>query len=153
MIAAVSAEAIEVDFDSQIKPIFAAHCLSCHDEENEEGGFRIDRETTLDYVIAGDAEESDFFKYLVSEDEDELMPPPDEENPLSEEQITLVRTWINEGAQWPEGVTIEDAALQLTEPTDAGADEIDADNLLAADAGDDDADEEYPVSESEEPTS
>ena len=55
LIAGASVEAAEIDFDSQIKPIFAAHCLSCHDEENEEGGFLIDRETSLDYIIAGDA--------------------------------------------------------------------------------------------------
>ena len=120
-----SVQAVQIDFGSQIKPIFAAHCLSCHDEENEEGGFLIDRETSLDYIIAGDAEESDFFMHLITDDEDELMPPPDAENPLSPEQITLVKTWINEGAAWPEGVTIEDAALQL----DDSSDEPDANNL------------------------
>lgn len=122
-----SVDAVEIDFDSQIKPIFAAHCLSCHDEENEEGGFLINRESALDYVIAGDADESDFFKYLVSDDEDELMPPPDAENPLSQDQITLVKTWINEGAEWPEGVTIENAALQLSDSADADDAATDAD--------------------------
>lgn len=133
LISGALAQAVEVDFDRQIKPIFAAHCLSCHDQENEEGGFLIDRETSLDYIIVGDAEESDFFKHLVSDDEDELMPPPDAENPLSPEQITLVKTWINEGATWPEGVTIEDAALQLN----GSSDELGADNLQDGAVGED----------------
>ena len=119
LIAATSALAATVDFENEIKPIFAAHCLSCHDEANEEGGFLIDRETTLNYVIAGNADESDFFMYLVSDDEDMLMPPPDAENPLSQEQIKLVKTWINEGASWPEDVSIEPASDQSsTEDTE-----------------------------------
>ena len=113
LMSGASVRAVESDFESQIKPIFAGHCLSCHDEENEEGGFLIDRETALDYIIAGNAEESDFFKYLVAEDEDELMPPPDAENPLSQQQVTLVRSWIDEGANWPEAVSY----THLTLPT------------------------------------
>lgn len=125
LLAGASADAAKVDFESEIKPIFAAHCLSCHDEENEEGGFIIDRETTLDYVIVGDADESDFFSHLVTDDEDELMPPADAENPLSQEQITLVKNWINEGASWPEDVTIEG---------DSDLSEDSVDNVIADDA-------------------
>jgi uncharacterized membrane protein len=141
LLSGASVRAVEVDFESQVKPIFAEYCLSCHDEENEEGGFLIDRETALDYIIAGNAEESDFFKYLVSEDEDELMPPPDAENPLSQQQITLVRSWIDEGAKWPEDVKIEDAALQLSDSSDGldASGDLDTDARLVADDLDDDS--------------
>ena len=36
------------------------------------------------------------------------MPPPEENNPLSQEQITQVKLWIDGGANWP-----EDAKFQL----------------------------------------
>ena len=148
MTSVATVSALEVDFDSQIKPIFAAHCLSCHDEENEEGGFIIDRETTLDYVIAGDADESDFFMHLVTDDEDQLMPPPDDENPLSQQQISLVKTWINEGANWPQDVQIEDTDDDAADDADADqdTDQLVADPVNAVQAGDDaDQDEAEPA--------
>ena len=40
----------------------------------------------------------------VTADEDERMPPPDDNNkPLSEAQIAKLRAWIDAGAEWPEG--------------------------------------------------
>lgn len=94
----------KVDFVKQIKPIFEQHCLACHGPEKEED-FRIDnREAAMDYIIPGKAKESQMYTVLLSEDPEELMPPPDEKNPLKPEQIKLIERWIDEGATWPEGV-------------------------------------------------
>lgn len=93
-----------VDFAKQIKPIFEQHCLKCHGPEKEED-FRIDnREAAMDYIIPGKAKESQMYTVLLSEDPEELMPPPDEKNPLKPEQIKLIEKWIDEGAKWPDGV-------------------------------------------------
>ena len=118
----------KIDFVLNIKPIFENHCVSCHGPEKAES-FRIDdREDALFYVEpegSPNAEESDLFLCLESEDEEELMPPPDENNPLSENQIQLVKAWINQGADWPEGIELVDtspAALGMVgqEAGDAG---------------------------------
>lgn len=94
----------KVDFVKQIKPIFEKHCLSCHGPEKEED-FRIDdRQAAMDYIIPGKAKESQMYTVLISEDPEELMPPPDEKNPLQAEQIKLIERWIDEGAAWPDGV-------------------------------------------------
>jgi uncharacterized membrane protein len=91
-----------VDFKKQIEPLFVKYCLSCHGPE-EEQVFRIDnREDSLYYVEAGNADESQLYEVLISEDPNELMPPPDEDNPMSKEEIELVKVWINQGAHWPE---------------------------------------------------
>jgi uncharacterized membrane protein len=97
-----------VSFETQIKPLLERHCLRCHGPENQEGDFRIDdREAVLSaYVEAGDAEFSDLYLYISSEDQDELMPPPDEGGPLPAGDIALVKTWIDEGADWPESVQL-----------------------------------------------
>lgn len=119
LLAAVSASAQEpaapaggepVDFVKQIKPIFEQHCLKCHGPEKEED-FRIDnREAAMDYIIPGKAKESQMYMVLVSEDEEELMPPPDEKSPLKPEQIKLIEKWIDEGAKWPDGVEFKTPA-------------------------------------------
>lgn len=113
LLAAVSASAQEpaapaggepVDFVKQIKPIFEQYCLKCHGPEKEED-FRIDnREAAMDYISPGKAKESQMYTVLFSEDPEELMPPPDEKNPLKPEQIKLIEKWIDEGAKWPDGV-------------------------------------------------
>lgn len=101
----------EVDFETQIKPIFEQHCIACHGP-SEDKSFRIDdRDATLSYLYEGEAEESDLYLVLVSEEEGVKM-PPSTGRPLTEDQITLVKTWINEGAVWPEDVgEFEDVPL------------------------------------------
>ncbi len=105
-------EDAKVDFVRDIKPIFESKCLRCHGPSKAEG-FRIDMASeTMDYVTAGDASESDLYNYLITEDKAELMPPPEENDPLTEEQIALVKRWIDQGAAWPDGVTMQEPQPQ-----------------------------------------
>ena len=98
-----------VDFQNDIRPILESNCVSCHGVEEPEGGYRIDiRDEALEYVEAGDAEGSEFYEYLITDDEDALMPPRDDGGPLDDSDISLIKTWINEGASWPEGVVLKD---------------------------------------------
>ncbi len=102
-------EAQSVSFETHIKPILENHCISCHGPEKEEGT-RLDiRDDAMDYIEVGDPENSDFYAHLISDDEEELMPPTEEENPLTAERIALVKTWISEGAEWPDGIEVIDA--------------------------------------------
>jgi len=102
-----------VDFVNDIKPIFEKHCISCHGPEKEESFRMDDADDTLAYVEPGDAEESDLYLVLVSDDEEELMPPPEDGIPMTEAQIELVKAWINQGADWPEGVEFVDTSSAL----------------------------------------
>lgn len=97
-----------VDFQRDIVPIFQKHCLECHNESEAKGDFRIDDpETVLGYVEPEDVEASTmFFDYMLSDDPDLLMPPPSKGGPLSAQELATVRVWIEEGAEWPDGVTI-----------------------------------------------
>lgn len=114
----VSATAVQaqekVDFVSQIKPIFEKHCVSCHGPEKEEA-FRIDDKEAAMAYIEESSEDSDMYLYLVSDDDEELMPPPDEGTPLSETQINLVKNWIDQGAEWPEGVQLVDTSTPVAD--------------------------------------
>ena len=105
----------KVDFAKSIKPIFEKHCISCHGPTEAEN-FRIDViDEAMDYIEAAPADESDMYLVLVSEDEDVLMPPPDEEDPLTAEQIQLVKAWIDEGADWPADVQLVEPANEIAE--------------------------------------
>lgn len=104
-----------VDFQKTIQPLFEKYCVSCHGEETTEA-FRIDvKDDVMDYVEASNADESQLYQVLVTDDENELMPPPDEDNPLSEQDIELVKLWINQGAKWTDTPVVTDPPPQTSQ--------------------------------------
>jgi len=95
----------KINYNFQVKPILAEHCLKCHgqDEKQRKAKLRLDdRDNTLAMksIIPGDADGSELIKRLLTHDEDEIMPPPKERRPLTAEQITILKTWIAEGARY-----------------------------------------------------
>ena len=123
-----------VDFVSDIQPILESNCLRCHGAEDPEGNYRIDlKDEALEYIEAGDAEASDFYEYLITDDEDSMMPPPDDGGPLDDSDIKLVKTWIDEGATWPDGVILKDPDVDAA--VDQAADpkqEMDTEKIFRA---------------------
>ncbi|MEC9001773.1 MAG: c-type cytochrome domain-containing protein [Planctomycetota bacterium] len=93
-----------VSFRAQIAPVLINNCLACHGPKKAEGGYRVDNyERLLSEGDSGsvgvkgkDIEASELFRRLVSEDKDERMPL--ESEPLTAEEIALVKRWITEGA-------------------------------------------------------
>ncbi|MFO0903867.1 MAG: PSD1 and planctomycete cytochrome C domain-containing protein [Pirellulales bacterium] len=95
-----------IDYEKQIKPIFAARCVACHGALKQAAGLRLD--TAAAAMAGGDggpalrAKEADaslLVQRLNSSDPEQRM--PQEGEPLKPEQIELVRRWINEGATAP----------------------------------------------------
>jgi len=95
-----------ITFAADIKPIFEASCVECHGEEKQKAGLRLD---SRDGAVKG-GEEGVVFEVGNSEksiliqsiarvgEEDYWMPPIDKGDPLTLEQIALVRAWIDQGA-------------------------------------------------------
>ena len=116
-----------VDFAKDIQPLFAAKCYSCHGDEKHESGLRINsRDAALRggdngrLLTASNSEESMLAQVLNGTHESvERMPADDE--PLSAEQISLVRKWIDQGAEWPDDMahvpSIHWAFVSPTRPT------------------------------------
>ena len=99
------ADTPRVDFNRQIRPILAEHCLACHgpDEAARQADLRLDiREAAIEMgaIAAGDAEGSELVRRILRTDESELMPPPDSHKKLSPEQIELLRLWVEQGAEY-----------------------------------------------------
>ncbi|XZE54629.1 c-type cytochrome domain-containing protein [Planctomycetaceae bacterium SH139] len=109
---ATDAEGHIVQFERDIAPIFVEHCLECHAGNKAKAGFEIDdRDAVLGYIEPADAAFSMLYAdYLIAEDPDMLMPPPSHGGPLSAGELALVRVWIEEGADWPEGVSLQPPA-------------------------------------------
>ncbi len=100
-----------VDFGRDIRPILAEKCFPCHgaDEHSREGDLRLDTEEALfglledeeHYaVVKGDVEKSVVYQRLITTRKRKLMPPPKVKKPMTKEEIELIRTWIEEGADW-----------------------------------------------------
>src|SRR5687768_12448218 len=97
-----------VDFDRDIKPILANRCYECHGEKKQKSGIRFDRKASVfdggdagkPLIIPGKGSDSILLQRVTTDDEDEVMPPKGDR--LSAEQITLLRSWIDAGAVWPE---------------------------------------------------
>jgi len=69
-------KAEDVKFNQQIRPLFAEYCFQCHgpDANKRKGDLRLDLEhSAKEHAIIG-ASESELFRRIESEDDDERMP-------------------------------------------------------------------------------
>ena len=95
-----------VDFTTQVKPIINKNCIACHGGVRQKSGFSLlFREEALaknksgkPAIIPGNADNSEMIKRLTNNDPEERMPY--KHDPLSKEDIDIIRQWINEGAHW-----------------------------------------------------
>ncbi|HCU87784.1 MAG TPA: hypothetical protein DGP39_09660, partial [Verrucomicrobiales bacterium] len=99
----------EVDFEKEIWPIFKKHCVKCHGPEKQKSGYRIDvRELALEggdmgeNIVPGKGAESPLVHFMSGLDEETVMPP--EGDLLGDKTVGLIRAWIDQGADWPDGV-------------------------------------------------
>ncbi len=94
-----------VIYSRDIKPIFSNRCYACHgpDEQQREAELRLDdrRVATEGAIVPGDAASSPLLERIASKEADERMPPADsKKSRLTQEEIELVRRWIDEGAKF-----------------------------------------------------
>lgn len=101
----------KVDFARDIRPILNANCTECHGGVKAAGNVSFVYEDKVvnykgksDYtvVVPGDVEESEMFFRITTDDEDDRMPPPEDHESLSEDEVALIKQWIEEGAEWSE---------------------------------------------------
>lgn len=112
LILAVSACAQGEDqFRDRVAPLFADRCLSCHNSVDRKGDFSLQtRAELLDsgFVEANDPGGSHLLTVLTGES-GEPATMPKNADPLSDDDIAVIRQWIQQGAPWPDG-------FELSEP-------------------------------------
>jgi mono/diheme cytochrome c family protein len=142
-LAAGPVQAAEVDFVKDIKPILEKSCVQCHGPKKANSDLRLDSRAAVlkgsrhgAVVVPGKAADSLLAQVLqLPADDSKHMPAKGD--PLSGQQINLVRDWINQGLKWPDGITLESAApiaeKTTTEPkTDPGMPISDAEKAAVA---------------------
>ena len=127
------------DFLREVRPILAEHCLECHgpDEAVRAAGLRLDRPDAAlallpsgnRAIVPGDSAGSELLRRINAGDPDVVMPPPDANRPLSEEQRQVLRRWIEHQAPYAEhwsfqtvsrpAVPIVEGATRVRSPVDA----------------------------------
>ena len=97
----------EINFNRDIRPIFNRSCTGCHGGVKKAGGLSlITKEEAYGKtenglgIVPGNAEDSMVYKLITHEDPSKRM--PFEKTPLTEDEIKLIKDWINAGAQWDE---------------------------------------------------
>lgn len=97
-----------VDFVADIQPLLVSRCLACHGPEKQEGGLRFDRRDAAlqggdsgRSIVPGNSAESLLVKLVAGLEPGRRMPAEGE--PLSAEEIGVLRAWIDQGADWPQG--------------------------------------------------
>ncbi len=112
-----------IDFQRDVQPIFAAHCYSCHGPQKQESNFRLDVKSralgSADFgdppIHVGNSNQSPLIEFVSGTDPSMLMPPKDQANPISEQQIEILRKWIDQGADWPDTLAGEEHLPLKTE--------------------------------------
>ncbi|MBL9206097.1 MAG: DUF1549 domain-containing protein, partial [Opitutaceae bacterium] len=102
-----AAEPAPLEFNRDIRPILSENCYYCHgqDANHREGKLRLDEfeSATRDRggyaaITPGNPDDSELIQRLLSNDEEERMPPAKSNKHVTPEQIALLRRWIAEGA-------------------------------------------------------
>ncbi len=105
LLAAVSTGmAAPVSFNREVLPILSDKCFACHgpDASHREAELRLDvrEDAVKDAIVPGKSKDSEAFLRILSEDPDEVMPPPKSHLTLTAAEKDLLRRWIDEGAEY-----------------------------------------------------
>ena len=95
-----------VSFIRDVAPILVGKCQACHGTKTAESNYRLDTFEKLmqpgDFemapVTAGDLEDSEFHRLIVSEDAEERM--PNNGDRLTDGEISTINNWITQGAKF-----------------------------------------------------
>jgi formylglycine-generating enzyme required for sulfatase activity len=104
----------KVDFVKQVKPLLEGACTHCHGEKEDKGDFRMHTLEDLKKgnengpgLVPGDLKKSAIYTTLLLDAEDDMVMPPKKEGLLEKSQIEVIKSWIEQGADWPAGVVLE----------------------------------------------
>ena len=99
-----------VDFNREIRPLLAKKCFACHgpDEVHREAGLRLDQrdgatkelDSGATAIVPGNSKASELARRISAADDGERMPPKETGITLTEQQIALLKRWIDEGASY-----------------------------------------------------
>ncbi len=99
------AQEAPIVYNRDIRPILADNCFACHgaDSAARKADLRLDQfdaATAMKAIVVGKPDESGVIHRIMSNDPDEVMPPPATKKTLTAQQKDLLKRWIASGAQY-----------------------------------------------------
>src|SRR6266849_3766595 len=99
----------KIDFGREVLPIFRQNCVGCHGPSQQMNGLRLDRRSSalksgLRRIVPGSSDNSFLYHRLIGTEYGMQMPPA---GPLRPEQTSMIKTWIDQGAEWPDALANE----------------------------------------------
>lgn len=97
------------DFRASVAPILQQRCLGCHNAAQHKGDFSLRSAETAfadGYVVSGDSAASHLVDVITPIDGAAAMPK--DAQPLTIDEIKVIRDWIDQGASWPPGLTLQE---------------------------------------------
>lgn len=97
---------------AKVQAIFESKCLECHNPDKVKGDLLMHTAEALlkgggtgPAIVPGKPDESELVKRMtLPADHDDIMPPKGGALPAAD--IELVKAWIAQGAQWPQGIVM-----------------------------------------------
>lgn len=135
---AQNAASPKIDYQRDVQPILRQNCAGCHGPSQQVAGFRADRRSSAfaaRRIVPGGVENSLLYHRLIGDGMyGNQMPPTGR---ISQAQIDTIKTWIQEGAVWPDALAneadlppLDPKAIAVVEALRAG----DRGPLMSADA-------------------
>ena len=99
------------DFNFHVKPILSDRCFACHGPDanarkaslrldTEAGAFAALSESEGYAIVAGNPSNSELVHRIMTQDPERIMPPPESEMSLTENEKQILIRWIEQGAKW-----------------------------------------------------
>ncbi len=100
-----------VGYNKDVRPILSDKCFYCHgpDKTQNKAGLRLDTaegafaalsESAGHGIVKGKPQESAIYQRIISEDPDEVMPPPSRNMALKDHEKAIIEKWIAQGADY-----------------------------------------------------
>jgi len=98
-------KAEKLQFNRDIRPILSDNCFACHgpDKNKRKAKLRLDdRDNALEKkaLVPGKPDESELVARVLSQDETDVMPPPETHKKLTSAQKNILKRWVAEGAEY-----------------------------------------------------
>jgi len=95
----------KIEFNRDVRPILSDNCFFCHgnDAGHRKAKLRLDvRDEALlkEAFVPGKPDESELVARLFTDEEDDLMPPPDSHKKLTDTQKEILKRWVAQGAEY-----------------------------------------------------
>ena len=108
---------VKVDFARDIAPLLEKRCFMCHGPQTQMNGLRFDRRADAlkgskngPVIVPRNGAGSRMIQLVAGVSPDKLVMPPVGAR-LTPAEVGLLRAWIDQGADWPENVTLDRPSL------------------------------------------